>query len=138
MLFGFGLATIAGFLLTAVSNWTGRPPLLEYLAALWLLGRMTCLVSALIAAWLGVALDLVFPIVAGVIAREIVAAQNRRNLPIVAAVALLAGADLLVRAQGTPKCRLRDMIKQTSRRNGRAVFLIRSGLRAIIALRAYE
>jgi len=26
MLFGFVMATIAGFLLTAIPNWTGRPP----------------------------------------------------------------------------------------------------------------
>ena len=26
MLFGFAMAAIAGFLLTAIPNWTGRPP----------------------------------------------------------------------------------------------------------------
>jgi len=46
MLFGFVMATIAGFLLTAVPNWTGRLPvigvLLALLAGLWLLGRIVC------------------------------------------------------------------------------------------------
>jgi uncharacterized protein involved in response to NO len=50
MLFGFVMATIAGFLLTALPNWTGRPPVsgarLGLLAALWLLGRIACLISA--------------------------------------------------------------------------------------------
>ena len=51
MLFGFVMATIAGFLLTAIPNWTGRQPVsgapLALLAALWLLGRIVCLISAL-------------------------------------------------------------------------------------------
>src|SRR3954468_4344027 len=41
MLFGFVMATIAGFLLTAIPNWTGRPPIsgspLALLVTLWLL-----------------------------------------------------------------------------------------------------
>lgn len=45
MLFGFGLAVMAGFLLTAVRNWTGRPTpssvALACLFGLWLLGRLT-------------------------------------------------------------------------------------------------
>ncbi|HEX5419424.1 MAG TPA: NnrS family protein, partial [Gammaproteobacteria bacterium] len=43
MLFGFVLAAIAGFMLTAIPNWTGRQPIrggaLAGLAGLWLLGR---------------------------------------------------------------------------------------------------
>src|SRR4051812_18150053 len=39
MLFGFVMATIAGFLMTAVANWTDRPPVsgapLALLATLW-------------------------------------------------------------------------------------------------------
>jgi uncharacterized protein involved in response to NO len=101
MLFGFALAAIAGFLLTAIPNWTGRLPVrgvpLASLAGLWLLGRMTCLVSALVPAWFAVAADLAFPVaLAGVIAHEIVAGRNWRNLPIVAPVTVLAIADLLM------------------------------------------
>lgn len=44
MLFGYGLAVIAGFLLTAVRNWTGVQTLhgwpLMFLAAVWLLARI--------------------------------------------------------------------------------------------------
>ncbi len=44
MLFGYTVAIVAGFLLTAVRNWTGRPtpsgPPLALLAALWLAGRL--------------------------------------------------------------------------------------------------
>jgi uncharacterized protein involved in response to NO len=49
MLFGFVMAAIAGFLLTAIPNWTQRLPvsggLLGLLAGLWLLGRIACLGS---------------------------------------------------------------------------------------------
>jgi uncharacterized protein involved in response to NO len=62
MLFGFVMATIAGFLLTALPNWTGHPPVsgapLGLLAALWLLGRIACLISALVPAWLAAVVDL--------------------------------------------------------------------------------
>ena len=44
MLFGFVVAAIAGFLLTAIPNWTGRMPLqgppLAGLVAAWLVGRL--------------------------------------------------------------------------------------------------
>jgi hypothetical protein len=44
MLFGFVMAAIAGFLLTAIPNWTGRQPvkggMLARLAGFWLLGRI--------------------------------------------------------------------------------------------------
>ena len=104
MLFGFALAAIAGFLLTAIPNWTGRLPVrglpLASLAGLWLLGRMAGLVSALMPVWLAVAADLAFPVaLAGVIAREIVAGRNWRNLPMVAPVTVLAIADLLMQLE---------------------------------------
>src|SRR5579875_3419693 len=51
MLFGFVLAAIAGFILTAVANWTGRPPIaggrLAALVLLWVAGRILNLSSVL-------------------------------------------------------------------------------------------
>ena len=81
MLFGFVMPAIAGFLLTAIPNWTGRLPVsggpLALLAGLWLLGRMACLVSALGPVWIAIAADLAFPVaLVGVVAREIVAGRN--------------------------------------------------------------
>ena len=47
MIFGFAAAALAGFLLTALPNWTGALPLsgppLMLLFAVWLLGRMAML-----------------------------------------------------------------------------------------------
>jgi uncharacterized protein involved in response to NO len=101
MLFGFVMAAIAGFLLTAIPNWTRRLPVsgapLALLVGLWALGRVACLVSSLVPAWLAIAADLSFPaLLVGVAAREIVAGQNWRNLPMVAPVTVLGVANLLM------------------------------------------
>lgn len=101
MLFGFGMAAAAGFLLTAVPNWTKRLPVngapLAALFGLWLLGRLACAISAFMPAWLAVLLDLAFPLaLIVVIAREIIAGKNWRNLPMTAPLIVLAVADLLM------------------------------------------
>jgi uncharacterized protein involved in response to NO len=97
MLFGFVGAAIAGFLLTAIPNWTGRLPIagppLAALAALWLAARAAVWFSATVGLWLAAVLDvgffLVFAFVAG---REVIAAKNR-NLPAVGLVLLFGLAD---------------------------------------------
>jgi uncharacterized protein involved in response to NO len=101
MLFGFVLAAIAGFMLTAIPNWTGRPPIggvaLASLLALWLVGRIACLVSAFLPLWLAAGLDLLFPaVLCAVAAREIVAARNWRNLMMPLPIGVLAIANLLM------------------------------------------
>lgn len=100
MLFGFVPAAIAGFLLTAIPNWTGRPPVrgaaLMGLLLLWAAGRAAGLIGALLPLWLEATIDMAFPaLLCAVAAREIMLAGNRRNLPIPLPVALLAIADLL-------------------------------------------
>ncbi|HEV2677148.1 MAG TPA: NnrS family protein [Aliidongia sp.] len=101
MLFGFVMAAVGGFLLTAIPNWTKRPPVggapLVLLAGFWLLGRIVCLTSGLMPAWLSIAADLAFPVTLLVVAaREIVAGRNWRNLPMVLPAALLGAANLLM------------------------------------------
>ena len=99
MLFGFVGAAVAGFLLTAIPNWTGRLPIagwpLATLALLWLAGRLAVLWSEafgpLLAAGIDVALWLVLAFVG---AREILAAKNR-NLPLVAMVLLFGLANAI-------------------------------------------
>jgi uncharacterized protein involved in response to NO len=104
MLFGFVMAAIGGFLLTAIPNWTRRLPIsgrpLALLVGLWVLGRLICLISALVPVWFSVAADLSFPVVLiAVAAREIVAGRNWRNLPVLVPVAVLAIANLLMHLQ---------------------------------------
>ena len=101
MVFGFGAATIAGFLLTAIPDWTARQPLqgvrLACLALLWVAGRAGVLISVRIGADAAAFLDLAFPTAfLGLVGREIAAARNWRNLPIVATLAFLLLGNLLV------------------------------------------
>jgi len=99
-LFGYLGAVIAGFLLTAVPNWTGRLPVVGWklagLVALWALGRVAVLGSSLIPVWVAAAADLAFPLVlSAVILREIVAGKNWRNLMVLGLLAVFTLANLL-------------------------------------------
>jgi uncharacterized protein involved in response to NO len=92
MLFGFVGAVVAGFLLTAIPNWTGRlpiagPPLLA-LVAFWAAARLALLFSSVTGPLLPAVLDAGFYLVmAGIALREVLAAKNR-NVPIVGLIAL--------------------------------------------------
>lgn len=94
MVWGFGAAAIAGFLFTAVPNWTGRMPMqgwpLLVLLGLWVLGRMA-VGGHLGLPPLGVLLaDAAFLLaVAAMIGREIVAGRNWRNLMVLGPVTVL-------------------------------------------------
>lgn len=88
-LFGYLSAIVAGFLLTAVPNWTGRLPIvgvsLGALFALWLAGRVAVATSAYLTPGLVAFFDLAMPLaLAAAIAREIVKGGNWRNLPVLA------------------------------------------------------
>lgn len=103
LLFGYVPAVVAGFLLTAVPNWTGRLPVVGWpLAALfgiWICGRLAIATSAWIGAATAAAIDLSFLVALGlVIAREIIAGDNKRNLKVLAVVVLLAGGNALLHA----------------------------------------
>lgn len=94
MPFGFAVAIIAGFLLTAVPNWTGRPGLKGWpligLVLVWLLARLAWLLP--IPPGLLLSLQLPFlPLLAVVLGRDLVAAGKRDNYPILLMVMLLGG-----------------------------------------------
>lgn len=98
MLFGVIGAIVAGFLTTAVPNWTGRMPViggpLAGLWALWLAGRIAMLAPVPISPAIAL-IDSAFLVVfAGVVAREVLAGRNWRNLPICALVSVLALANI--------------------------------------------
>lgn len=100
MVVGFGLAAVAGFVLTAVATWTGRPPVQgKWLAVLvfsWLLGRVAMMAAAQLPYWLVAAVDTVFPfLLASLVAREVIGGGNRRNYPIVGLVLVLATLNLM-------------------------------------------
>jgi len=103
MLFGYLGGIIAGFLMTAIPNWTGRLPIsgarLAGLTGLWIAARLALLFSAFIGALPAIALDVGFlATLAFVAAREVLAAKNR-NLAVVVAVGLFGIADALDHAE---------------------------------------
>ncbi len=95
LLYGYLPAIVAGFLLTAIPNWTGRMPVvglrLACLFALWCAGRVAVMISAWLGARLAAVIDVSFLLaLAAVIGREIIAGSNWRNLKVLLAIALLA------------------------------------------------
>ena len=99
MLFGFVGAVIAGFLLTAIPNWTGRLPIagapLAMLFGLWLAARAAVLFSTQVGPLMAALLDVGFYVIlAALAAREVFAAKNR-NFPVVILVLLFAIANAL-------------------------------------------
>lgn len=99
MLFGFAMAIVAGFLLTAGQTWTGQPGVsgnrLMALAMVWLLARLGWLFGLPVA--LLIPLDLLFLLgVTGLMARMLWVVRQKRNYPIIAVLSLMLGADVLV------------------------------------------
>ena len=98
MLFGFGVAIIAGFLLTAVQTWTGVPGLqgkpLALLAGLWLAARLAWLFDAPLALLLVLQLSFL-PLLAWAIGRSLWRVRQKRNYPVVGLLLLLTLADAL-------------------------------------------
>lgn len=99
MLFGYVAAVVAGFLLTAIPNWTGRLPIqggpLALLFGSWVAGRAASLFSDLIGWQSALAIDATFLILlAAAAAREIIAGRKWNNLTVVAIVSLLATANI--------------------------------------------
>jgi uncharacterized protein involved in response to NO len=100
LLFGYVPAVIAGFLLTAVPNWTGRLPVVGWplagLFSLWLAGRIATVTSAHLGPWITALADLSFlAALTGVVAREIASARNWRNVKVLVVLSLLLLAQAL-------------------------------------------
>ncbi|MHA6691006.1 NnrS family protein [Devosia sp. A449] len=99
MLFGYSSAALAGFLLTAIPNWTGRLPVsgapLIGLFALWCAGRLALLAPDLLGLPLSVAIDAAFlPVLFAICLREIAAGRKWKDLKILAGILALALANL--------------------------------------------
>ncbi len=99
MVFGFTSAAIAGFLLTAVPNWTGLAAVqgkrLIGLLVLWLLGRVGMLGSAYFPPLLVASLDLAFlPALLVVLTRSLYRARQLRNAFVPLVLTALFAANL--------------------------------------------
>lgn len=100
MLYGYVPAVAAGFLLTAIPNWTGRLPVngapLAALLTLWIAGRLAMLASAAIGLPLAACIDSAFLLtLAATAAREIMAARNWRNLRVLIVLGVLIAGNIV-------------------------------------------
>lgn len=99
MIFGFATAAVAGFLLTAVPNWTGALPLsgppLILLFVAWLLGRVAMFATGLLGPALVAVIDLVFLPMLGIsAARQFLVKPAPRNVALLAILAAMLGANV--------------------------------------------
>lgn len=105
MLMGFAMAAVAGFSLTAVATWTGRPALqgapLALLLMSWLAGRVVMLLSSWLPASLVLLVDTLFPaLLCVLLAREIIAGRSKRNYPLISIIAVIAVLNVLYHLGG--------------------------------------
>lgn len=99
MLFGFGAAVLAGFLMTAIPNWTGQMPLsgppLGALACLWLAGRLAMMGAGWIGVPLAVGIDVLFlPLLVAVCGRELIAGRKWKDMKVLGGVGMIALANI--------------------------------------------
>ena len=125
MIYGYVAATVAGFLLTAIPNWTGRLPVNGYplaaLFALWLLGRIAIAGSAICGLLLAAVVDVAFLLIfAAVALGEIVAGRNWRNLRVLIVLGVLIAGNIVFHAEVI--------------RSGSADYGIRIGIAALVGL----
>lgn len=122
LIFGYTGAAMAGFVLTAVANWTGRPPVsgarLGTLVILWLVGRVAVACSATLPG-IGFA-ALAFPaLLAVLVDHQIEAAGNARNRKVVLLLAAFALADM-----GFHLCVWFDLDSAYAARGGMAILVL--------------
>ncbi len=104
MLLGYAVAVIAGFLLTAVKNWTGKPTVtgdqLASLCLLWLYGRILPFYAGELPDALIALVDFAFlPALAYQVSKPIMAVKQYRNLFFIGLILLLALGNGLIHAE---------------------------------------
>jgi uncharacterized protein involved in response to NO len=100
LLFGYAATAVAGFLLTAIPNWTGRLPVrgwpLAALAGIWVAGRTAVLSAEMIGLVAAAIIDLAFlGALIAIALREIIRGRNWRNLVVIGFVTSLFMANML-------------------------------------------
>lgn len=94
MIFGFTAAAIGGFLLTAVANWTKRPPVagnrLLLLTIAWIGGRIVVSINAIVGPALTAVVDLSYMVLLVLFfGNEVIQAKDKRNYKVIGFLALL-------------------------------------------------
>jgi uncharacterized protein involved in response to NO len=103
MVFGFAMAAVAGFLLTAVPNWTGALPLsgrpLQTLFTVWVAGRVAMFGAGALPDVFVAAVDLAFvPLLAMLAARQLLVKPAPRNFVFLVLLAGMTIANALYHA----------------------------------------
>jgi uncharacterized protein involved in response to NO len=103
MLLGYSVAVMAGFLLTAVKNWTGQATItgdkLAGLCLLWLYGRIVPFYAGLLPDGLIAFIDFAFlPVLAYQVSQPILRSKNYRNLVFIVILLVLAVGNSLIHA----------------------------------------
>ncbi|MCF6283138.1 MAG: NnrS family protein [Candidatus Polarisedimenticolaceae bacterium] len=104
MLFGYGIAIIAGFLLTAVRNWTGQDTIvgkpLAALSAVWLAGRLLPFAHPLVPGALIALVDIAFiPLMVAALIGPLWKGENKINRRFIPLLLTMALANLLTHLQ---------------------------------------
>jgi uncharacterized protein involved in response to NO len=99
MIYGYGVAVLAGFFLTALPNWTGEPPArAAYIAAtgaIWLAGRLAIWFSGGLPPLFVAAIDLAFvPFLGAKVAGNLIARMQTRNFILLGLLTLLFTGNL--------------------------------------------
>lgn len=101
MIFGYTTAVIAGFLLTAVPNWTGIPTPqgkpLAALATLWVAGRVLPFFSESSPHWFIAVVDIAFlPVLTAILAIPLLQTRQQRNFVFLVLLSVLAAANVVI------------------------------------------
>ena len=104
MIFGYTVAVIAGFLLTAVRNWTGiQTPggtALASLVLLWLAGRVLPFCSGALPHWIIAFVDSAFlPVLAVTLAIPVIRRRQKHNLVFLFVLTALTAANIMIHSQ---------------------------------------
>jgi uncharacterized protein involved in response to NO len=99
LILGFAMAAVAGFSLTAVAVWTGRPVVhgtpIALLILFWLAGRIAMVMPQWLPAPAIMLLDSLFPILLSLLfGREVISSRNRRNYGLVAVIVFMTLTNL--------------------------------------------
>lgn len=104
MLFGYTAAVIAGFLLTAVKNWTGEATIIEKplaaLVLLWIAGRLSPFSANYVTHELIALIDLLFlPCLAYALSLPTLKAKHTRGFVFIGLITMMFVANVLVHAE---------------------------------------
>lgn len=99
MIFGFTIAIVAGFLLTAVANWTGGAPArqlhLALLCLLWMIARIAVNFDMGLPSWLAILFTTAFiPALAISLSIPLIRSWSKRNFVFLTLLGVLFGSDL--------------------------------------------